>query len=381
MAHWITAEISRAAVRHNLRVLRGCLPAACRLCAVVKADCYGHGLAGLLETIAAGADALAVATVAEAVEVRARGYAGDVLVLLALGAQAGGAHLSAVREALVRDVQVTLTDPADVAPLDRLAGRLERIAAVHVEIETGMGRSGCPPAEAAALVEAVRNAAHLRLAGVYTHFAASDEQDKTHAEAQFACFRQALAGIGPLDGAIRHAANSAAVADLPHTALDMVRPGIAVYGYQPSDDVRRRLDLRPCLRLTAPVVQIKRLPAGATCGYGCTCRLERNSRVGIVPAGYNDGVARGLSGHCPVAVAGRVVPVLGRVSMDQLIIDLTDLPAVKVGDACELISPDTTAPHSVANLARLAGTIPYEVTCRLGRRTEFRVVDDFGAQT
>jgi alanine racemase len=240
-----------------------------------------------------------------------------------------------------------------------------------------MGRSGAIPDDAPELVAAIRRSPSLQLAGVFTHFAASDAADKAHAHGQAQRFADLLASLGPWEGVLRHAANSAAVSDLPQTHLDMVRPGVAIYGYQASDELLRPMDLRPCLRLTAPIVQVKTLPAGWTCGYGCTVKLDRPRRVGIVAAGYNDGVSRALSGRCPVGVGGAMAPVLGRVSMDQLIVDLTDAPSAQVGDRAELISPDPAAANSVENLARLGGTIPYEVTCRLGRRTAYRLVETF----
>lgn len=380
MRHYLRAQVSRGAVKHNLKVLRGCLPAGCKLCAVVKADAYGHCLRLLLETIAAGADALAVATVPEALEVRRMGYKGVVLVLIACGAQAGGDQLAAAGEAIRHDVQLTVTDRAAVKPLQALARKLHKRPGVHVKIDTGMGRSGVLPDGAGDLARVVGDSWPLRLMGVYTHFATSDEADKTHAEHQFAVFIETLEGLGLPPGVIRHAANSAAIADMPYTALDMARPGIAIYGYLSGSEMLNPLPLRPALRLTAPLVQAKRVPAGTTCGYGRICTLTRDSRIGIVPAGYADGIARLISGRCPVGLAGSggaVVPALGRISMDQIIIDLTDHPGFSVGREVELISPDPQAPHSVANLACLCHTIPYEVTCRLGRRLTYEAVDGF----
>jgi len=377
MRHYLRAQVSLQAVRHNLAVIRGRLPAGCKLCAVVKADAYGHGLPSLLKTISAGSDALAVATAPEALDVRRMGYQGPLLATMACGAQSGGEQLEAAAEAIRNGVQLTITDVAEVTSLQRLARNLGKRPALHVKIDTGMGRSGVLPGGAPELVAAVRDAWPLRLAGVYTHLAAADDADKTHAEGQFTLFLATLDRLGPLKGALRHAANSAAIADMPHTALDMVRPGIAIYGYPPGDDVQHVLPVRPVLRLTAPILQVKQLPLGATCGYGLDCRLGRASRVGIVPGGYADGVSRRLGGRCPVGIDGQMAPVLGRISMDQIIVDLTDHPAAGVGTVVELISPDPNAPNSVANLARLGETIPYEVTCRLGRRVTYEALEEF----
>ncbi len=224
---------------------------------------------------------------------------------------------------------------------------------------------------------AVRATQPLKLAGIYTHFAASDEEDKSHAQGQFNLFTKTLGALGPLNGTLRHAANSAAVADMPFTALDMVRPGLLVYGYPPAPHMARLLPVRPALRVVSPIVQIKHLPAGATCGYGCWHKLTRDSRIGIVPGGYGDGISRQLSGCYSIGVNGRHVPVLGKISMDQLIVDLTEAGEVQVGHLAVLISNNPNHPNSVVNLARLMGTIPYEVTCRLGRRITYTAVNEF----
>ncbi len=377
MEHYLTAEISRTAVAHNLRSIRKRLPKGCRLCAVVKADAYGHHLAGLWPTIAAKADVLAVATLNEAIALRDMGYDGRLLTIIACGAQAGGELLDGAVEAARRGIELTVTDAADVRALQRRAAQANLTVAVHVKIDTGMGRSGVLPADAPALVDAVRSAAALRLVGVCTHFAASDEADKAYTKRQLATFTKTLATLGDLSGVERHAANSGAVANLPVTALDRVRVGLAVYGYASGEEQADPLPLRPALRLSGPIVQARRLPAGAVCGYGRTCKLERATRIGIIPFGYADGLPRLLSARCAATAGDALLPVLGRISMDQIIVDLTDAPDVTVGRRVTLISPDPTAPNSVMNLARLAGTIPYEITARLGRRIRYVMVDEF----
>ncbi len=368
-ASYLTAEISASAVRHNLRLIRDHVGTGVLICAVVKADAYGHGLDALLPVIAHEADWLAVATPAEALELRRRGYDGATLVFFSPGAeQQPPAPRAALRELIASGVTLTVTHPGEVPAISSAADAAGRPADVHLKIDTGMGRGGVPLDGAPALAEAVRHAEGVRLTGLYTHFATADEADKGFAREQFDRFVFAADACGETKGLLLHAANSAATIDLPETHLDMVRPGIAVYGYQPSDQMQRRLPLRPALRLTGPLMQVKSVPAGSGCGYGLAYTFDRPSRLGLVPAGYADGYLRSLSNAAVVRVRGCHAPVRGRVSMDQTIIDLTDIPEARPGDEVEIISADPAEAHSVEGLARLAGTIPYEVTCRLGRR-------------
>jgi hypothetical protein len=212
------------------------------------------------------------------------------------------------------------------------------------------------------------------LAVLYTHFATADEADQSYALAQLENFRGVVDVCGGDDLTI-HAANSAACIDLPESHFDMIRPGIAVYGYQPSDQMHNILPLRPCLRLRSLLMQIKDLPAGSSVGYGLTHTFDRAARVGLVPVGYADGYPRGLSGKASMRIAGVDIPVCGRVAMDQVIVDLSEVPSVQIGDEVEVISSDPSTPHSVENLARLAGTIPYEITCGLGGRINRTAVE------
>ncbi len=373
---YLTAEISASAVRANLALLRGRLSPGTRLCAVVKADCYGHGVETLLGVIAESADMLAVAAPQEAIELRRLGYAGDVLIFFTPCAWGVGRELrDALAELVAGDVALTVVASREVDAIAVAAGKLGRPARVHVKIDTGMTRSGVVPEGAAELVEMIRRTPGVELVGLYTHFAAADEADKSFAREQLQRLRAVIGACDCGDGTTVHAANSAAIIDLPETHLDMVRPGIAIYGYQPSRQMRNSLPLRPALRLWGPVMQIKDVPAGSRCGYGSAYTCTRASRVGLVPVGYGDGYLRCLSGKATVRVVGCDVPVLGRISMDQVIVDLTDVSGAEVGTAAEIISTDPSAPHSVENLARLAGTIPYEITCRLGRRVRRVLVE------
>ena len=371
MHEYLTAEIFPSAIAENLAMIRRRLSPGVRLCAVVKADGYGLGVEGLLEAVARSADQLAVAAPVEAVQLRRLGYQGEVLVFFSPCAWADAAANREALEELIRlGVTLTAVSAEEVAAIAEAAGRAGAPAQVHIKIDSGMGRSGVLPDAAPEIVAKVRSAEGLRLTGLYTHFATADEPDKAWAREQLKRFRGVAEAVGGRGQLLLHAANSAAAIDLPESHLDMVRVGLAMYGYQPAERMENPVPLRPALRVWGRLMLVKRLPAGAGVGYGLTCTLKRPSVVGLAPVGYADGYFRSLSNRATMRVRGADAPVLGRVSMDQVVIDLTDAPPVSAGEPVEVISRDPSAPHSVENLARLAGTIPYEITCRLGPRAK-----------
>lgn len=376
MHNYLVAEISASAVRDNMARIRSRLAEGVRLCAVVKCNSYGHGQELLLPIMAAQADWLAVATPAEAIRLRDLGVTLPILVFFsACSSDSSGAGIETLDELLRRRITLTLAGEHEVDILAEACRRTDCDARVHLMVDTGMTRSGVLPEAAPAMVQRLRSNPSMRLTGIYTHLATADEADKTFAREQLARFEACLAScqIGP--GVLRHAANSAAIMDLPEAHYDMVRPGIALYGYPPSDDLHDPLDLQPALRLTARLMQTKTVPAGTGVGYGQTFHFNRASRVGLVPVGYGDGYLRCLSGQAVMRCGGQFAPVVGRVSMDQTCIDLTDLPHVGVGDEVEILAPQPDAPNSIQGLARLAGTIPYELMCRLGDRVRRNLVD------
>ena len=370
-ASCLTAEISASAVRDNLALLRKLVGPDVRICAAVKADCYGHGLDVLAGVIASRSDGLAVATAAEALHLRELDYPGPVLMLFPPGPHASDDLLG---ELLSADIRLTVVSPAEVVSIARAARRYRLTAGVHVKVDTGMCRGGAPPCEVPGLVRRIGAIHRVQLQGLYTHFACADEADKTSACEQMTRFKSVACDCRS-EGVVLHAANSAAIIDMPATHLDMVRPGIAIYGYQSSESMLNLAALHPSLRLTGRLMQVKTVPAGGRCGYGLTHMFDRPGRVGLVPVGYGDGYLRSFSNRAHMRIAGRYVPVRGRVSMDQTIIDLTDVPQATEGDEVEIISPNPSDPHSVESLARLAGTIPYEITCGLGNRVQRELVD------
>ena len=364
-------------MRHNVALLRALIPPGTRLCAAVKANAYGHGARTVIPLLSEHVDCFGVATPAEATELLEMGCRTPILVFFSVGACQGSAELHGVVEDLVaRDVWLTVTCLADAELVAAAAARVGRPAGVHVKVDSGMGRSGLSPEALPAVVESIRAKPGLRLVGIYTHFAVAEEADKTYTLWQL---RRFLGGIraSNVQGALLHSANSAATIDLPQSHLGMVRPGLAVYGYQPSDQMHVRLPLRPVLRLTARLAHVTCVRAGCGCGHALAYTFARDGRGGLVPVGYGDGYPRSLSNKACMRVAGKDAPVRGQVSMDQTIIDLTDIPSAKVGDEVEVISSDPLAPNSVESLARLAGTIPYEITSRMGPRVDRVPVEEW----
>ena len=367
---YCVAQVSASALKHNIALIRRELKPTTKFCAVVKANCFSLGWPACKDAIIPEADWLAVATPQEAFAVRQSGCQLPLLLLMASGFH-GDLARERLRRFIAQDITLTVAAPGDLAKISSVAEEVGKPARVHIKIDTGMGRSGVLPDLASALVRKARTQSGIVLDGLYSHYATADAADKTYALGQLARFRAAVKACGAdAKGLILHTAASAATIDLPESHFDMVRVGTAMYGYQPSDEMHRVLPLRPVLRVATRLAQVKDVPAGTQVGYGLTYKFKRPARLGLVPIGYADGYRRALSNQAVMRVVGQYAPVRGRVSMDQTIIDLTDIPAAKVGDEVEVISPDTDAPNGADNLARLAGTIVPELVSGLGSRVE-----------
>ena len=357
------ADVDLAAVAHNVEVLRSAVAPAL-LCAVVKADGYGHGAIAVSEAaVAAGADWLAVALVEEGAVLRKAGIQAPILLL----SQPRLADLAAV----VRyDLRVCVHS-AMAAELLAVAAREQgTVARVHLKVDTGMNRVGVAPQDALAVAREIERRPELDLEGVFTHCAVADEPDNPFTDVQLDRFEAVLdqlaeAGISP---AIRHAANSATAIVHPRGRYDLVRAGISVYGIAPAPGLATELGLRPAMTLRAEVSMVKRVPAGEGISYGLRHRTERETTVATVPIGYADGVPRrlGLVGGC-VLVGGRRRPILGVVTMDQLMVDCGD-DHVEVGDEVVLIGRQDDEEITAEEWAGLLDTIAYEVVCGIGPR-------------
>ncbi len=368
MKNYLTASISVSAVRHNIALVRERIAPGVKLCPVVKDDCYGHGMDVLYPVLSGLVDGFAVASPHEALALRRRGYKGFVLCLLSAYFDELEVQDDLVRQSITQ----TVMSNTALASIRAAAERVGAAAQVHLKVDTGMGRLGVPVGQAADLIDAIHELADVELTGIYTHFATADESDKTTTLLQLEQFRSIIPCAGNL---VVHAANSAAVIDLPDAHFGMVRLGLALYGYHPSNGLVHGMDLKPCMEVSAQLIAVKHLAKGSRSGYGLTHEYTRDSRVGIVPIGYGDGYFRNLSDQAVVRINGKDAPVCGRVSMDQMTVDVTDIPDAKVGDRVEIISSDPQALNSVENLARLAGTIPYEITCHLGHNIRHVLVD------
>lgn len=356
------AHVDLAAIRHNLARVRGRVAADTKILAAVKADAYGHGLVPVARALeAAGVAYFGVATPAEATTLREAGIRGGVLLLSPVRDPATVARLV--------DAGVALT-ATDDASLDAYArSDLPATLKLHLKVDTGMGRLGRPGREAAGLARAIDRRPGWTLEGVWTHFAASDDEDRAYTLGQIEAFRSALdsldaAGLTP---PLRHAANSAAIYAYPEAAFDMVRPGICLYGYHSSDVVAAlEPDLRPAMRLVAPVTFVKRVDTGTSVSYGNLWRAPRDTTIATVRIGYADGYARSLSQKAWVSLGGERRPVVGRVCMDQIMVDVGDLD-VSPGDEVTLWGPPGPDAES---LARAIGTVSYELLTGVGARVE-----------
>ena len=356
------ARVDLGAIERNCARLRSGLADGAELCVVVKADGYGHGaVPSARAALAGGATWLAVATAAEAAELRVAGIDARLLVMGALTP-----HDLEVALAANADVVAWTEELVSAAAARAGGGARPRI---HVKYDTGMGRLGTSdPAEARALIELVAADDRVELAGLMTHFATADERGDDHFPAQLDRFRPLADRVhAEHPGAVVHAANSAATLRDPRAHLDMVRCGVAVYGLDPFQRDPAEQGLEPALALESYVAAVKRFAAGASAGYGRTWRAPRPTWVGVLPIGYGDGWRRGLSNAARVLIAGRSYPLVGTVSMDNVTVDLGP-DGVRVGERATLIGAQGEQRILAEEVARALGTINYEVTCGLTPR-------------
>lgn len=360
------ADVDLSAIRDNVRALMGATTPGTKCMAVIKANAYGHGDVAVAKALEDEADHFAVATLPEAVNLRKNGVTKKILILGYVFPEEYGLLVE-------NDIDATVFDLETAKYLSDEGLRQGKKAFCHIKVDTGMRRIGIEPVrENTELVKKISGLEGLEVRGIFTHFAKADEKDKTHALGQFRDFCRIIdacreAGV---EFEYRHCDNSAATIDLKETNLDMVRLGISMYGMYPSDEVEKeRVKLTQAIKWTAKVVMVKEVEPGEGVSYGATYVTERKSLIATVSVGYGDGYPRRLFNKGEVLIHGKRAPIIGRVCMDQFMIDVTGIDGVKRGDDVTLTGIDGDGFIPVEELCRIAeGAFHYEFVCDIGKR-------------
>ena len=351
---WVEIDVQR--LRRNFELITRDKPPGVQLLSVVKDEGYGHGALQVARAaLGAGATFLAISTIEEALVLRSAGIEARLLIL-------GDRQDSELPWCIAHDITCCLSEPRSVELLAQLASRFGKRARVHLKINTGMNRYGMRWNEAAVLAELISSKKSLQLEGALSHFAQSDETDKTFALMQLARFEQALGGISHrgISVPLRHLCNSGGFLDLPQAHFDMVRLGILPLGVYPSSVCRRIPGLAPVMSVKARISAIQNLQPGDTVGYGMRFKATCPRRIAVLPLGYGDGFPRVRNQGCAL-VHGRRVPLVGGVAMDALTVDITDVPEARLWDEAVIMGRQGNEEISVHELARLKGSVSYEV--------------------
>lgn len=367
------AEVDLGILKENIGAIQAAAQGK-RVISVVKADAYGHGMIPVAAAIrSCGVKDFAVAILNEALELRQHDPDSSILVL-------GYTPGELAREAVAHDITITVYSLAQARPFSEEAVRQNRPVRLSVALDTGMSRIGFSITEESGReIGEITRLPMVIAEELFTHFSTADDADKTFSELQLERY---LRMKGWLDQAgvkfnHYHMANSAAIIDLPQAHFDSVRPGIIQYGYYPSDEVQKeRLPIRPVLSFYAALAMVKPLQAGTTVGYGNTWQAKRDSVIGTIPVGYADGYNRLLSNKGKVLYRGLELPIVGRVCMDQFMVDLTDAPEAKEGDMVTLIGQDGAVSFWADEMGRDLGTISYEITCNIGKRVPRHYINE-----
>jgi alanine racemase len=367
----VWAEISLAALTHNLKAIRRHIGRRRKILAIVKGNAYGHGAVPVTKALArAGAEVFGVTCTSEGIELREAGVRRPILVLTS--------YWSGEEKRLSRyRLTPAVTRVGQLRDLERAARAARRPLGFHLKVDTGMSRLGIAPRETGEFVGALADCPHLRLEGTFTHLASSEDFANGQTEEQERVFAQVLArlrGAGVSPGVV-HMANSAAIATRPTTWFDMVRPGALLYGYHQQYNPPERLaeaeaglPLRPVASLRARIVTIRELPPGARVGYNGRFVAARPSRIAVIAAGYADGLVRHLSNRACALVRGRRVPLVGTISMDLATMDVTGLPEVTLGDVVTIYGTDGRTVLPASEVAHQAGTVSSDLLTALGHR-------------
>ncbi|NTU98379.1 MAG: alanine racemase [Chlorobiaceae bacterium] len=359
------ALVSLENLRHNACLILSRLKGKARVMGIVKANAYGHNarkVSSALESI--GIRDFGVANIHEAVELKTGGELKTRPTILAFSSPLA----SQIETYLHHDIDMTLCDIETMETADAVASANDRTINVHVKVDTGMGRLGIRPSSAMELLRRIDSSRGLRLKGIYTHFAESSLPGR-YTDVQLSEFRALTSEYehAASKTLCKHAANSGAILSSRDSWLDMVRPGILLYGYHPSENTPSRLDVRPVMQVEARVIFVKEIPAGTTISYNRTWTAPGPRRIATVSAGYADGYCRSLSNKSTVMIHGKPFRQVGTVTMDQIMVDLGEDPEVKKGDRVVLFGWDGLSADSIAGIA---GTISYETLCSVSSRVK-----------
>ncbi len=366
------AEIDLSAFRHNLTSIRSLLAPKVQIMAVVKADGYGHGAIPCAKAaVEAGADWLGAAILQEGVELRENGVTAPILVM-------GGVFPNEVEELIRHDLSTSVNTLPLARLLNQHAEKQGKMVGVHLKVDTGMGRLGMAPEELLSFVEQIQLMKNLRMEGIFTHLSSADEPDPEFTELQFTRLLHALTALKAKGIALPliHTANSAAILTVADSHLNMVRPGIILYGALPSPDLKPTIEamkahdvsFHPVMSWKSKIIQINTLPAGSPLSYNRQFTTERESQIATLPIGYGDGLIRALSNNMDVLIRGQRAPQVGTICMDLTLIDVTDIEGVELEDEAVLIGTQGEATITVDDMAEQCGTISYEILCNVSKR-------------
>lgn len=361
----VWAEVNLDNIINNIREIKKNINGE-EIIAVVKANAYGHGAIDIAPILVEnGADRLAVAMLSEALELREAGIKVPILIL-------GYTDVTFAEMLINNDIEQTVYSLDYAKELSKKAEALGKIAKIHIAVDTGMGRIGfLPSKKSVEEVVEISKLHNLNITGVFTHFSNADEEDKSYAHNQINKFNLFIKDLEEreINLGIKHISNSASIIDIEDAHYNAIRPGIILYGYYPSEYINKeKLKLMPALSLKCQVIHVKELKKGEYIGYGRTFRTERDSIIATLPIGYADGYIRGLYKKANVIVNGKLAPVVGRICMDQCMVDITDVGPVKVGDEVILLGEDNGLKNNADDMAKLLDTINYEILCMIGRR-------------
>lgn len=360
------AEINLTALAFNMREIRRITSPNSKIMAVVKANAYGHGIMGIAETVLQhGADMLGVATLGEAINLRERGFLAPILIF-------GYTPFEHARETVFFDLIQTVYTYKAAEILSEEAGRQKKKAIIHIKVDTGMNRLGFSLDDLSLFeIKRIAKLPNLNIEGIFTHFAVADIEDRSYTNHQFERFMVFLDNLKKrgIEFQMRHAANSAGIMEFPEAHLDLVRPGILMYGCYPSDEVdKNKLELIPVMTIKAKAAAIKTIVTGETVSYGRRFTAKKETKILTLPLGYADGFSRLLSGKMEVLVRGKRVPAVGTICMDQFMVDVSDIEDIQIGEEIVIIGRQNGQAILVDELAKKMGTINYEILCGISER-------------